>query len=378
MSLIACTSNYGFPFLIGDLLISTDEKQEAIELPIPAFDVTPFFPEGMAGYPITLHQKIYKICDNLCVALAGNVWEMAEFLKNLKIRCSYFDAVTERDIRNFLDEYLSSDLFERAAVFIMLVEPEGTQLHFKQFYFPQEKWLSDEGNSFEQIMACGSGKEQFIFQSKADDKIVTATGKGTIYRALSIHMAFLTKLMAVESISTYMVKDRWGGGFEFMFYDGKTFTKFDTIAYVIFHGNFDNNGDIGEPKPRSILYQEYVGEVLYLHATHIRSWYFEEIDGRVILESADFDSKLFAILPIDRGNEISADEVPYTQSYKTHRVSFGYALISPSNGIYSPSYFSESFDTIVEYEDSQRIKISFNANVHNTIQKGAKQVYPNL
>ena len=83
MTLIACTLNYGYPVLLGDILMTSDKKGDEIHIPTFLKGVEEFLPNTHEGFPILLRQKIYIINDFLCVALGGDMHEMKLFLDDL-------------------------------------------------------------------------------------------------------------------------------------------------------------------------------------------------------------------------------------------------------------------------------------------------------
>jgi hypothetical protein len=84
MTLIACTSNFGFPILIGDLLMSSTSNGNDITLPTYPEGFIELFPSDSIRKPIYLRQKSFIISDNLAIALAGREDKIASFLNSIR------------------------------------------------------------------------------------------------------------------------------------------------------------------------------------------------------------------------------------------------------------------------------------------------------
>ncbi|MBD0296821.1 MAG: hypothetical protein ICV53_23850 [Flavisolibacter sp.] len=57
MTLIARSLNYGFPVLIGDILMTSNTKQDEIHIPTFLRGVEEFLPKTQEGFPVLLRQK---------------------------------------------------------------------------------------------------------------------------------------------------------------------------------------------------------------------------------------------------------------------------------------------------------------------------------
>ncbi len=84
MTLIAHSINFRVPFIVGDLLLS-GFKKVPFTPPTVFVDVSQYLDEPNRKYfPAELAQKIYVVAPRLAVALSGSVYEMNEFLKELR------------------------------------------------------------------------------------------------------------------------------------------------------------------------------------------------------------------------------------------------------------------------------------------------------
>ncbi len=214
MTLIACTLNHKVPFILGDLLISSDQIEGSVPLPTSNNDITPHLFAGNSLRPIGLNQKIYILKDNVCIALAGKVIEMERFLIEFKLRCSYFDPVKENDIRAFIEGYNFIEEFSESAFFILLIEQgENNSFWVKQFWYPEnEVWDFTENEIFEGAYAAGSGKQSFLNQLNANVKYKTSAGRGDVLQAIALNIGLIARLLAAELVSLFTIQKNWGRG----------------------------------------------------------------------------------------------------------------------------------------------------------------------
>lgn len=376
MTLIACTLNYKKPFILGDLLISSKKAKESIQLPTNTININDYIEPGNA-VATGLYQKIYVINKNVAIALAGYVSEMTKFLEEFIIRCSYFDPIDEKGIKTFIEEYELEKNFANSAFFIMLMVKEESSISVKQFWSPKEVWKKSESEIFEEVHACGTGADDFLHNASEQQTFEASFEKGNIYRAIAANFGFIAKLLAVERVSLHTIKKNWGGGFETIIFDGNSFIKIDEVAYITCHGQFDENGDIGLPFPQLIQYYKYYKDVLFISSIEVKSWKREEKDDQIILRSDNYRADLFPIprLDLKKGSSI---ELPPDLSFTTTRVALGYAIITKSNGIFAPSFFTESNSLKVTYHDEKYIEVILSKTINDLVSSKAKETFPYL
>jgi hypothetical protein len=97
MTLIASTFSEELPFLLGDILFSSQDN--IIDFITPTQIHSYSIPgDNLKFKPSELSQKIYILNDNLAIALAGNKYEMKTLLCQLKSRISYFNYISKEII----------------------------------------------------------------------------------------------------------------------------------------------------------------------------------------------------------------------------------------------------------------------------------------
>lgn len=376
MTLIASTLNYKRPFILGDLLISSPEVTKSIQLPTNTIDVTEYLHTN-SSFATDLYQKIYIINSNVAIALAGRVTDMTKFLKEFKTRCSYYEPIDEAGIRKFIDDYDFQNDFKESAFFILLMRKEGESISVNQFWFPKNVWKSVNSEIFEEVYACGTGKEDFLHYTSEQLTFEASSEKGDILRAIAANLGFIAKLLAVERVSLQTIKKNWGGGFETICFDGSSFIKIDEIAYVINYAQFDDTGNFDLPFPQLIQYYRYYKEILFIIAIEIQRWERKENENQIILKSIECRVNIFPVPRLDLPPG-SAIELPPSFSFFTHRLALGYALITKDNKIFAPSFFMESNTMKVTYEDRKYVELILDKKMTNLMQSKAKEVYPNL
>ena len=125
MTLIAATSNFGCPVLIGDILVSSENLKANISLPTYLDGADKILPADQKFFPSDLRRKIYVITDNLAIALAGSLFEMKQYLEDVRSYFKYMPS-TEENFKKFVNEY-DINSYENISVILMVVikKPEG-------------------------------------------------------------------------------------------------------------------------------------------------------------------------------------------------------------------------------------------------------------
>ncbi|MES2648096.1 MAG: hypothetical protein V4717_14560 [Bacteroidota bacterium] len=376
MTLIASTLNYNRPFLLGDLLISSRGTTKSIQLPTNTIDVTQYLDTNTL-LAVDLNQKVYIINENVAIALAGVVTEMTEFLKEFTIRCSYYEPIDEAGIRKFIEEYDYLNKFNKSSFFILLMKPEGNLISVKQFWYPEEPWKMTKSEIFEEVYACGTGKDDFLHNTTEQQQFDASSDKGDILRAIAANLGFIAKLLAVERFSLHTIKKNWGGGFETICFDGKSFIKIDEIAYVINYAQFDEDGNLDLPFPQLIQYYKYYKDTLFIVAIEVKKWERFENETEIVLTSNDCRVDIFPVSRLDLPVGCAIQSPP-NFSFLTHRLAMGYALITKDNKIFAPSLFMESNNMKVTYEDRKYVELIIDKRMSDLIRSKAKEVYPNI
>ena len=373
MTLVACTIKSNVPAIISDILV-TNNAVEAIALPTNVFDINPYLTSKRK--PVFLNQKTYIIRENVCVTLAGNVSEMAAFLIELKIRCSYYESVGANEVKNFIEGYDIKNEFSTSAFMILAIENTVEGHEVKQFHYPTDEWDMTSGGIFDTIYACGSGKKDFIHWTKAIT-LKTDEQSDPLHEMVWRNACYIARLLATERVSLHTINRYWGGGFEIALFDGRSFFKIDKIAYVIFHAYFDDSGNIVSLIPGLVLYQHYYNDILFISAIEVSEFELSVNAHTSTFTSQEGKANMFPVLPIDRKEAFSEADFPPSYSFHTNRIAVGFAFITEKI-IMPASYFIENVETAVKYVDGNSLTITLKTEVNNEVLGAARRAYPHL
>lgn len=386
MTLIACTINHKVPFLTADILMSSTEETQVVHLPTNNFNLKPFLPSNNSYSPHSLAQKLYIIGGNVCAIFAGAEYEIRQFLQELKSRSKLLDGLTSEQIKDFLNEYDLPTNFPNSAFFLVSVEHTSPDsIYVGMFNYPQKiaeedssnngGWLSAKSDVFDQVFACGSGRDRFINIVNQIGIFTSRHDKGEIWYALQSNITLIAKLLAIEKATLYTLQTNWGGGFETAFYNGRAFEKISNIAYIVAQGVFDNCGEVGIPFPRLILYYTYEADILRIIALEVKKASKTTIDKKVFItaKKGDFEWNCFDVEPLDQFN-LHLD-LSKNYSFRTNHVAMGYAIVTPVNGIYNPAYFNVHNELTVTYDHEATIEVILSEEICDSVRKSCKEAF---
>ncbi|MBO9659745.1 MAG: hypothetical protein J7527_13065, partial [Chitinophagaceae bacterium] len=159
MTLIAQTIHQNVPCLIGDILFTSEVDYSDIHIPTSLGNVQPFI-NTLTAKPVEYWQKLYILKDNLCVSVAGNFSEIREFIKEMRIQCSYYDKITPENLSSMLNNYNKTNLSESALLVTLVVDGDNSQSFYTlNLQFPEGEivWKKSSSDIFEEIISCGTG-----------------------------------------------------------------------------------------------------------------------------------------------------------------------------------------------------------------------------
>ncbi len=401
MTLIASTLNYKMPIMISDLL-GTDKTDSPIPLPASGDRYIPFLPENEPDRPVRLAQKMY-ITKKACVLFAGIGLEIIPFLTLFR---KYFEnkKITVDDIHAFLKAYhLGHNYIQSAFLILFFKDVSPRRKIVGQFYWPGTEHVIDNAKFdylngawnilkeplFEQTSACGTGAKDFLEIVRQPVTMNSHFIEGDFRRALQANTGLIVKLLAKERTDFKSLASHWGGGFELSYYNGKSFEKVGDIAYVIFHGQFDEHGDIGIPIPMLIMYYRYVGEILYITTIEVYKYQVEETNTAFIYTTTkgQFKTWIYEVEPLDL-EDINAIPMPTDFSYTTGRIAFGYSIrkqyptadgkaVEKQLDFY-PSGFNEGWELTIEFKQRQSLVLTMDKGIAKDIGDMCRARFPFL
>ncbi|MEI9911575.1 MAG: hypothetical protein WDO71_19130 [Bacteroidota bacterium] len=372
--------------MTADTLMSSRAGKPKVILPTNSFDINPYLDSDATYKPDSLAQKLYIIGGNVCVAVAGDEYEIVQFLRELKSRCKLFDRITEPVIRTFLNDYDLNAQLTKSAFFLICIEHRSPDsIYVGMFNYPQKiqevsnddsgGWKVLNNDVYGEVYACGSGTESFLNIVKQTGIFETRHSKGDIWYAIQSNVSLIAKMLAIERTTLHNLQTHWGGGFETAFYNRKEFEKMSDIVYVLCNGQFDKDGDIGLPFPGVFLYYTYKEQTLHIVRVEVKKFRRQHLDDRIILtaEPDNFTADCFVVEELDAPVETKSMSDDF--SFKTHRVAMGYGIVTPTNGVFNPSSLNVHGSLTVTYEHGKQIEMILSQEICETIRTSAKKVF---
>ncbi len=382
MTMIATTLNYNIPFIVSDVLFTSEDGRDGIQLPTNNFPIIPFLKDPI-GKPHYLKQKLYILQPNVCVAIAGVEKELERFISEFRTRCKYYSdfstkKVTREQIMDFLKEYKLDKTLPESGFLISHVGYDENDNPETWNQFIRGDWGQIEDDIFEGALAFGSGKKEFFNHIKQPMKITSSHENGNLHRAVQMNTTFVSRLLTIERVTLSNLHNAWGAGYEIAFFNGSSFKKIDNIAYVISHGEFNSTGDIGIPIPRLILYYNYYNDNLIITSVELYDITRSDSDAHMHFESTKFSVNVFLVPSIECKESDPPIEIPDDFSFSTSSVSVGYGIITPSNGVYNPAFYTISKDVTVNFVQNQHVKIKLHKDLSDMVKAGAQGAFPNI
>jgi hypothetical protein len=383
------------PIILSDLLWSAEDEADATRLPTVGPDYAQHLPAGQKDKPRELGQKMYIIAGKICLVFAGLNGEIRTFLRVFKETFQNKGVTISREnIDRFLKAYELEHHFKASGFFITYIENRpGGSVKVNQFYSPGETnqvdpqqfnfvdglWNSMEDPVYESTAAFGSGAKGFLQLIKQPVRFESRFPEGDFMRAVQTNTALIAKLLALERVSLYTIRENWGGGFEMAYYNGRKFDKVDNIAYVISHSQFNEAGDIGLPIPMLIMYYRYVKDILYITALEAHKYQIEETETHIRFTSAsgEFMTTIFEVPGIDLEN-IDAIPMPADFSFSTDRIAMGYSLALPDRTPFNPSFFNLGPAVSVTFQQKKSLEVLLHRQIAADVRQAAMGQYPNL
>lgn len=381
MRLIATTSNFHNHFLVGDILLSSEDADSSIQLPTNNFiDINEFL-NFENGLPVAFVQKIYVIKKNFSVCLAGRYGKMEHFLKALIAYFANFEAIEikQKNMIDFAENYAITENLLELSFLLLLLETENEKTYLpKQLTYNGNQWLHSTSEIYEEIFACGSGSEHFMKLATGDSKYRSSHEKGQLQFAQQFNVGLFARIFAEERVLGSTTENVWGAGFEIIFFNGKTFTKFDEMAYLITECQYDETGDIGLQTPTLIMYYKYYGDILLIRAIDLQNSKTEFINGMMIVKSNSFIAKSYEVPQLHISLKEAQYKRPKDLSFHTNRVTLSSALGINGKFQMAPSFYSESYDVSVNYKEDESVEIRITNELLEMVKIESRLVYPKL
>jgi hypothetical protein len=367
MTMIAINTNYNVPIIIGDLLITGDEKPGKFILPSIGNDILDQVNQNSSSYPRWLTQKVYILQDNLVIAFAGNGQDIKNFLTDIKLFARIYENVTLEQLTTWLKEYEFED-GNVISFAILFAEKKAEETTLSQILFGN--WEKVDSTIYESTVATGTGAEDFLAEASSDQGFTTVHSPGEGSYALQSNIILLAKLLAKERFNLSNIHKHWGGGFEVTYFDGTKFSKIDELVYLIFQARQEEDGNLSIPIPALLMHYEYVEEVLLITVLDMHKGQTEEIAEQLIATSQNFSVTRFVVTPFDYAGEINLGKFQLDTSFEVNRIAMGY-IVETSKGTILPASFYTGEGMQITYKHVDDLKIvmdrRLNDNVVNSV-----------
>lgn len=371
MSLIATTFSETAPFMIGDLLFSSNRGKDDFISPTGAQIDKPNALSENKLNPDELFQKIYILNDYVCIALAGWEDEMKGLLVYLRERIAETPVVTHVIMDNLLKAYNLDEKFPRSVFMIFVVEKKADET----FFFGRFKlgnWIEIDHPVFQSMLACGSGGRTFINYMREPFTYVSTFPEGDYRNILTPNLIMVANWITTEKVAGVTLEEDWGCGYEIIYFDGTKFCKFDEIAFVVFETKMESYGSMQRMHPSVINYYKYKGDILFLYSFRLFRGTIEEDKDKITMttEWGDYESHLFIVGPID-APEGTIVELPADHSFVTRHVAAGMAVWYENGNTFRPGSYLEANQVGLRYTMNGKLEVSLSMQVHNDVETNA-------
>ncbi|MEO7046862.1 MAG: hypothetical protein ABI091_16285, partial [Ferruginibacter sp.] len=241
-------------------------------------------------------------------------------------------------------------------------------------------WAEIRNENYGKVTAWGSGRDSFLNIVNQDLKVVSNFAEDHIWRAIQINLALIARIYALEKATLYTILSNWGGGFETIMYDGKKFTKYQNIAFVINQGRFDENGDVNLPFPTTILYYRYYNDYLLITGIHLKNTYRVDEGSliKIISNPNNYEIKNVVVPQFD-SEEGTFDDSTYNYNFKTSTVAMGYDIRKiTTNGTFNPGTFNFHDEITVSYIKDGAVELVMSKDINTKFRELAKDAYPKV
>jgi hypothetical protein len=313
MTMLSYTSNYEFPVLVGDILITSVNKDENLSIPTHLDGLKNVLQDyQLLSNPSDLRQKIYIVNDRLCVALGGRLDQMCSFLNALM---SYFKEafISEFELDEFLNNY-DRDKLDHLAALILLIDIKEDNIHFIKKIWGD--WQKETHNEFERIFAIGTGASEYLQTAKQYKGGVGHTN--FFNKSIAQNLDLLSKFLVFESATAETILNRWGAGFEVIYLFNQKFKKLDDYTFVLFSGTFNMDSGL-DCHPTSVFKYKYHDELLLIRAAD------------------NIKEKLFIVNPINK--EPNNYNLKISKpDYNSKHFIVAYLIRLPNGKLYAPTF----------------------------------------
>lgn len=264
MTLIASFLINNHPFIIGDLLLSSEfiskEKINSFKVPTSR-EPNQSISTNIWNTNCGLSQKVIVISNNLALAWAGNMYDAKNIIKNICIELKNSELTMPQFI-NFLDSQkaIVNDVVCITGFF--LDSNSGVTCNFG--------WSSDLG--FEEanfknallgpVFMFGTGES--VFKTVADNlsnAVITMPDGNTLEEAIGMSLTMIGELTGRQMRTGEGLSSFYGGGYELIMFENGKFKKVNNVAHCLLEVRLDESDKLSI-SPKAVLKYEYDEDLL--------------------------------------------------------------------------------------------------------------------
>ena len=248
MTAILGFSYKNVPCLIGDLLLSSDEKWQDVPMPIDGKSSFQFKILKNKKYVASLCQKLVQIGPHMMIAFATeDLFATIELIKELKKKYTEIDPERMVDLKRVGSEVDIPDSLDVSFIVVYCIENK-MELH-------GNNTVNAKAPTGEKMAVAGSGYSEAIKLFHYDIEIDTEQSNYSqaLGRLLLVASSMWSKELAGSSI-----KKAFGGGYEIAIQQGNKISKIGDIVFM----NYVFVPDKGLGAHSVIKKVDYIGEIL--------------------------------------------------------------------------------------------------------------------
>ncbi len=381
MTLIAMALSNRPPILTADILITSADGMADMKLPNRPAPLSEAEVKHLSAKPHRLLQKLYVIQPNICMCVAGRVYEIKMILEDFRNFCRWKTEdgkgwLSLTQIQDFFATY-SEDVLNEVVLGIAVANDEENGFVFTPDIH-REKWQSGVSDDFGAVLAAGSGAVQYLEHIQWHNQVGSSHVPGDFMFAKQVNFTFITKLLSKENRTLKSLEEYWGGFLELCYFNGEGFEKAGDVAFVISDADCDEEGTMGVPIPRLFIYSQYIENTLFLTTVKAGDFEITQDEESIQYVSRTFTKTLFAVEEIDAKKPATALQQQDDLSFFANQVALGLTVALAPDAHLPMSAYTEGMDVYVEFKDEDYIKLVWPVHLQEKQAALVKEHYPQL
>lgn len=254
----------GHPFLMGDLLVSSNEVDGKTAL-LPTIEkVSDVFPTGSGFVPTSLRQKLCLIDENLAIVWSGSAIHAKATIREIAKRHKNKRFVF-KDLLDYFKQVEKDTIQDQASFLGFIRDAHG----FGRFFYGSDVHAIQTEEQLP-IGLIGSGGTDFaevIKQRLFEQKTLSGGRPNSKELAIASALHLAGHLLSMEVLTGNSISNYYGGGYEIAHWAGDQFKKFDDFTFIYWIGEINEN----EIKLNPVLINKYsyLHDSLFVRATRL-------------------------------------------------------------------------------------------------------------